>query len=143
MDKQNEVDPVDTVVREGNAFLDRHWPGVRNTFGKKPDNVPAVAGIAALAWGMMRAIYECPNCPGCYRVPVGERMVEMSASGNLFVGDKQAVNLECNSNEDVLVCPNCNANFVHSDAHPSIKKLYEGEGESDVPNKTKRRRNRK
>lgn len=50
---------VDTFVTESASFLKRH-PGL--------DDVQKSFG--GLTWGLMRAVAECPNCPGHYRVPI-------------------------------------------------------------------------
>ncbi|HUY76875.1 MAG TPA: hypothetical protein VMV29_08890 [Ktedonobacterales bacterium] len=54
---------VDTALREGRAFIDRH-PELQ-----EPEN-GRIATFAGLTWGVFRAIYECDDCPGVYRVPV-------------------------------------------------------------------------
>ena len=47
-----------TVVTEGQAFGRRH-----------PD-LPEAAQVAGmLAWGLLRAVAECPDCPGVFRLP--------------------------------------------------------------------------
>lgn len=47
---------VETFLREGQAFASRHaeLPG---------------ATMGGFAWGLLRAVSECPDCPGVYRVP--------------------------------------------------------------------------
>lgn len=49
------------------------------------------AQIPALAWGMFKAIMECPDCPGHFRVPVD-------------FGDGQ----------EWIHCPNCDGYWVYS-----------------------------
>jgi hypothetical protein len=49
---------LETFSREGNAFVSRH-----------PEFNDAQATYGGLIWGFMRAIMECPNCPGHYRIP--------------------------------------------------------------------------
>lgn len=61
----------DTAMRSANyaideaaKFLDRH-----------PDaNAHALGGMAALTFGLMRALYECPHCPGESMIPVSETL---------------------------------------------------------------------
>jgi len=60
------TDPVKTVVDEANAFMDRHADRV-------PPGSPALT-IGGLTWGLMRAIAECPTCPGVFRAPAGHRL---------------------------------------------------------------------
>ncbi len=94
-DEQLQVfgpDPVDTVLREGRKFSNDVLDllGIpRPTgldFGPPLDSkgkvlrqyVPmmemgGMLGLTALAWGVLRAIYECPDCPGHYRVPMEQR----------------------------------------------------------------------
>ncbi len=51
---------LETFSREGNAFIERH----------KDDLPPAGLSLGGLFWGMYRAVMECPNCPGHFRVPL-------------------------------------------------------------------------
>lgn len=52
-------DPIlDTFSREGNAFIQRH-----------PDLPDTAKSLGGLTWGILRAVLECPNCPGNFRVP--------------------------------------------------------------------------
>ena len=46
---------VDTFLQEGKAFAERH---------------PDTPEIGGWAWGLLRAVMECPNCPGHFRVPL-------------------------------------------------------------------------
>jgi hypothetical protein len=50
---------VGTFVDEGQAFIDRH-----------PDLNEEQATMGGVMWGLLRAIMECDNCPGHYRVPL-------------------------------------------------------------------------
>jgi len=63
---------VDTVIDEGKDFIDRHpeLQGVRLDFGgeRKVD----AADMGGLLWGLLRAVAECPSCPGVFRVPLDE-----------------------------------------------------------------------
>ena len=69
------TDSVQTFLKEGQAFLKRH-----------PD-MPEVGGWA---WGLLRAVAECPNCPGHFRVPLDKSW-------------------------KTLVCPNCHGVWVRKD----------------------------
>ena len=44
---------------EGAAFAARH----------RADLSPPAQSLGALAWGLLRAVAECPVCPGVFRVP--------------------------------------------------------------------------
>lgn len=85
----SEREGVDTVLHEGQKFLDDTLAhlGLPNDSlfgayvdtdknGKAPprirrsQDVGRAITLTALAWGMLKAIYECPNCPGHYRVPM-------------------------------------------------------------------------
>jgi hypothetical protein len=81
----DSVDSVATVLREGRTFLDRH-PDIANG--------PA-ATLGGLTWGILRAVMECDNCPGVYRVPVS--------------GYPGGV--------DAITCPSCGGVWVHR-GHP-------------------------
>lgn len=49
---------TDTFVDEANSFIERNnLEGQQATFG-------------GLWWGMLRAVMECPDCPGVFRIPV-------------------------------------------------------------------------
>lgn len=52
-------DPVDTFVTEALAFDRRH-----------PELNDAQANLGGLAWGLMRALAACPDCPGVFRRPL-------------------------------------------------------------------------
>jgi hypothetical protein len=49
---------VNTFVDEALAFIRRH----------KLEGQQATMG--GLAWGALRALAECPNCPGTFRIPL-------------------------------------------------------------------------
>lgn len=49
-------DAAEVVVREGTAFAQRNR-----------DLSPDAQSMGALAWGLLRAVAECPHCPGVYR----------------------------------------------------------------------------
>lgn len=53
--------PVATFVDQSKDFLSRH-----------PDLNDVQKSFGGLTWGLMRAVAECPNCPGHYRVPITE-----------------------------------------------------------------------
>lgn len=50
-----------TVAIEGDAFAKRH-----------AELGPEAAVMGGLAWGLLRALAECPDCPGSFRVPAGQ-----------------------------------------------------------------------
>ena len=64
-------DSLQTVIREGTAFNQRH-----------PELNSNQQVYGGWTWGLLRAIAECPNCPGHYRVPQDQEW-------------------------NVLYCPNC------------------------------------
>ncbi len=88
-------DPLDTVLREAKKFINDALgeetirkakeadplgmgPPLDSKGKVLPQYVPSMEmggmlGLTALAWGMLKAIYECPDCPGHYRVPMEER----------------------------------------------------------------------
>jgi hypothetical protein len=60
MSTHPDSNPAATVVDEAKAFCQRHpgLNGVQKSFG-------------GLAMGLMKALYECPECgPGFYRLPM-------------------------------------------------------------------------
>ena len=80
---EDMCDSVHTVIEEGNAFVDRH--GLTG----------AAAALGGLTWGILRAIMECPNCPGHFRIPAhhyppGEdwREIKCSNCGSRWVKAK-------------------------------------------------------
>src|SRR5690349_18578886 len=80
-----EIDHAETVVREGRAFLDRH-----------PDIADGPAAtLGGLTWGILRAVMECDNCPGVYRVPIS------GGAGGY----------------DAITCPSCGGVWVYR-GHP-------------------------
>jgi hypothetical protein len=89
-DYNDPLHSVHTVVDEGHAFNARH-----------PDLPDAAASFGALAWGMLRALYECPTCPGKYRVPTKD-------------------------DANVIVCPNCCGVWTWQDAPPETAKRKRG-----------------
>jgi uncharacterized protein YbaR (Trm112 family) len=54
----DDMHSVNVVIDEAKAFAERH---------KELDDASATMG--GLAMGFMRAVLECPNCPGHYRIP--------------------------------------------------------------------------
>lgn len=83
------IDPVTTAVREGRSFLDRH-----------PDIASGPAAmLGGLTWGILRAVMECDNCPGVYRVPV--------------------VRDGTSAGYDAITCPSCGGVWVHR-GHPLL-----------------------
>lgn len=57
-------DSLDTVMTEWKAFDDRH-----------PEY--AHLGLGGLTMGLMKALYECPDCPGSFRVPIAHETREL------------------------------------------------------------------
>lgn len=53
---------VNTVVEQGNALRERY-----RERGGEPGNDALPTGM--LLWGLLRAVAECPNCPGVFRNP--------------------------------------------------------------------------
>jgi len=53
MHMDRESDAAAIVADEGNAFVARH-----------PDMPGSAASLGALTWGLMRALYASPCCPG-------------------------------------------------------------------------------
>ena len=54
-----DLHAVDTFVDEAAAFHRRH-----------PDLDAQQASFGGLAWGLLRALAECPECPGTFRRPL-------------------------------------------------------------------------
>ena len=71
---------VETLCNEGNRFVQKH------------QLEGAAANLGALTWGLLRALYECPNCPATFREP------RMSTIGI-----------------EVLWCPKCGGQWIHED----------------------------
>jgi hypothetical protein len=72
-------DPLETALREGRALLDK---AAAEAPQAQADSVRHYGQPFALGWGMLRAIYECPDCPGSFRVPL-------------------------KADPNTIVCPNC------------------------------------
>jgi hypothetical protein len=90
MTKPTEDHPypeVDLAVAEANKILEK--------LQADAGNEPFVA-VAALGFGMLKAIMECPNCPGRFRVPV------------VMVGGKWVTDNDPRSNWDTIACAHCN-----------------------------------
>lgn len=56
-----DLHSVGVVVDEGNAFVARMPEDLRNNSW--------ATSIGSLTYGIMRALAECPNCRGHFRVP--------------------------------------------------------------------------
>jgi hypothetical protein len=52
-------DPVETFVTEAQAFTTRH-----------PDLNATQQSFGGTAWGMLRAVLECPDHAGIFRIPL-------------------------------------------------------------------------
>lgn len=50
---------TNVVVDEAKGFMDRH-----------PDLNETQSGWGGMSFGLLRALMECDNCPGRYRVPL-------------------------------------------------------------------------
>lgn len=70
---EKNLHAVDTFCREADNFVRCH-----------PELNDTQKSFGRLAWGLLRALYECPDCPGHFRVPL-------------------------NDEEGALACPNCRA----------------------------------
>lgn len=88
------ADPMKTFCDEARGFHDRNRDELDRT-----GEFPKVAGM--VTWGLMRALAECPGCPGIFRTPIG------SAFG-------------CASAFDVLRCPNCTKVWATTDGHAAL-----------------------
>lgn len=73
------IDSVKTFTEEGQGFIDRN-PGLNKT-------QQAFGGVL---FASMRALAECPKCPGHFRIPMDE-----DGTPNAF------------GSWTYLVCPNC------------------------------------
>lgn len=56
---------TDTFVDNAIAFTDRH-----------PDLNETQKAIGGTWYGILRALFECPNCPGMYRIPLDEHWAD-------------------------------------------------------------------
>jgi len=63
---------------------------------KYPELDTIQLNLGSITWGFMRAIAECPNCPGVFRIPDNE-------------------------NWDHLYCPSCNTVWTHKSLIPKGK----------------------
>lgn len=68
---------VDTFGKEGKIFLKEH-----------PELNEVQANLGYVTWGFLRALAECPECPGVFRIPDNE-------------------------NWDHLYCPSCHGVWTH------------------------------
>lgn len=57
MSDQPDRDPARTFVQEGDAFYAQHVADLGHT----------AATWGGLTWGLLRALAECPDCPGVFR----------------------------------------------------------------------------
>ena len=60
MEDNNDMHGVKTFVDEAQGFINRN----------NLNDSPVAATLGGMFWGMLRAVVECPNCPGHYRTPV-------------------------------------------------------------------------
>ena len=86
---------VHTMVDEGRKFAEEH---------SELNETQAAWG--AVVWGLLRALYECPNCPGYFRVP---RMTTVGV--------------------EVLWCARCGGQWVHKDDLAALEPKQLGLGE--------------
>lgn len=77
----DDLHSVHTMCDEGKKFVVGH-----------PELNETQAAWGAVTWGLLRALMECPNCPGHFRVP---RMTTIGI--------------------EVLWCPNCHGQWIHQD----------------------------
>jgi hypothetical protein len=75
-------DDVATVTREGLAFVERHQ---LNEVQK---------AIGGLAWGLTRAILECPDHPGQFRRPLDREWIRLVCPVDGTTWDRPADNKE-------------------------------------------------
>jgi hypothetical protein len=73
-------DPMQTFCDEADAFRDRN----RAELDELGETATA---FGTVTWGLMRALAECPDCPGTFRTPIGT-----AVGADAF---------------DVLRCPRC------------------------------------
>lgn len=59
-------DSVATFTREGLAYIERH-----------PELNEIQKAVGGMAWGMFRAVLECPDHDGAYRVPLDREWVRL------------------------------------------------------------------
>lgn len=72
--EEGDARRMNLAVDEGKRLLDKLPADVRGS---------QIAGIGALAYGVLRAIMECPVCgPGYYRVPSEREDVEYAVCYN-------------------------------------------------------------
>lgn len=57
----DDLHSVNLAIDEAKRLLGQLEPEVRHS---------TLAGIGAMAFGMLRAIAECPYCPGVFRYPI-------------------------------------------------------------------------
>lgn len=89
-------DPMATFVDETNAFQARHRDEL-DELG------PAATSFGMVTWGMMRALAECPDGPGTFRIPVGHRIGRSDGW-------------------DALACPTCQKVWTRQPDVPEVKK---------------------
>lgn len=82
---------ADTFIDEALAFTERHR-----------DLDPQQHSFGGLVWGMLRAIAECPNDPGVFRVPV----------------DADGKQLGPLANWAYLACPKCGGVWAYQEPKP-------------------------
>ena len=85
----SNLDHTRTCLDEGNAFIARH-----------PELNGTQQTIGGLTWGLLRALMECPNCPGVFRRP------------------RQTV-----EGIEVLWCSSCGGQWVHQDDLEAVEAL--------------------
>ena len=76
------VEKIQTFINEYRVFTETHT-----------DLNDVKLNLGGMAWGFMRAIAECPNCPGVFRIPDNEDW-------------------------DHLYCPSCHEVWTHKSLIP-------------------------
>ena len=56
-----KMSKVNTFANEAKDFMDKH-----------KDLTESKMVLGGVAWGFLRALAECPDCPGVYRIPDNE-----------------------------------------------------------------------
>ena len=85
----SDLDSVGTFVNEAESFYGKH--------SRDLGHIAATWG--GLTWGLLRAIAECPNCPGSYRRPL------------------------LDFDWDILICPTCGKWWTNEEGAKKYEKL--------------------
>lgn len=82
----DDLHSANTTVDEAKAFMERH--------ADLPETQRVMGGMA---YGLLRALMECPHCPGHFRVPLDR---DWASPGGR------------------IVCPNCRYTWVRREDTP-------------------------